>query len=154
MGYSYGYGPGGRMVLACDKCGAARGNTRKVKCPHGYCQAAALCACCRADPAVRQKLNAYHEEHCRKASAKWKAELADRQRKLDSGAFVLCSALQSGPDRVHALFRNAAGEVRGFYMPNTLYNPRLPNANPTPEEFAALGTLEQAPTEFNYQRST
>lgn len=50
MGYSYGRGPSGRWVLACDLCSRADGTARKVRCPYGYCPATALCRSCRAGP--------------------------------------------------------------------------------------------------------
>lgn len=56
MGYGYGRNQAtGRMCLACDFCGAANGETVKVRCPYGYCPATASCPRCKKEKNVDAK---------------------------------------------------------------------------------------------------
>ena len=147
MGYSYTMGG----KLCCDVCGNA-GKVRKIKCPAGYCQAIAQCPTCRKDTAIQARIAASHKD-CGRLHAEYMAELAERDAKLAAGLYVLASALSVNDGTVHVLFRNAAGKYQGYYMANSLYNPRLPNAYPTPDDFASLGTILPAPDDFQHGRA-
>ena len=144
MGYSYTMS--GR--LCCDVCGAA--GARKIRCPSGYCQSIAQCPTCRKDPAKQARIAKSHE-HCAEYHARFVAEEAEKARKLAAGLYVLASALTYRETHVHVLFRNQAGAYVGYYMPAELYGNRLPNAYPTPDDFAALGPITPAPSDFNHK---
>lgn len=111
MGFSYQV-EGVRRVLCCDVCEHA-GGVRKQKCPHGWCQATALCEGCRKSPEVRAKLAASHAG-CAAASAKFAAEQATTAALQASGEYVFCASVyaDSTHETVKVWFRGATGETK------------------------------------------
>lgn len=141
MGYCYSAGGG----LICEGCGTDVG-VRKRRCPHGWCQADALCSECNATKRPPHK-------GCKEAAERWKADQRRHQELLDEGCYVRCSALGVGSGssyRVHVLFENKSGETQGFYMAKETYN-KLPLAVPvTADDYRQYGELEPAPSTFDF----
>ncbi len=98
MGYGYGYGARGRLVLACDSCGKT-GGVRKRTCPYKvtgtslrsptrtrwslpYCPAPALCADCYKN---HGGLRGVHGDSCKNGAAAYQARYDAEQARLESG---------------------------------------------------------------------
>lgn len=125
MGYSYEINyRTGRRLLCCDSCGAADGTVERKRCPHGYCPPITMCKGCRTDPVKRAELKAYHvTAGCKELAAAFDASEAAKKAALDSGEFVLCSAINSG-DGVKATFRDKVGKTVDLMMSKAAYDAR------------------------------
>lgn len=92
-------------------------------------------------------------QRCRtncKPAAKASREREQREQALlNAGQYVRRSALNVGPgDRVQVLFRDRDRKTIGRFMSSTTYR-GLPLLQPaTPDDYAALGTVEPAPADF------
>ena len=128
MGYIYT--KDGR--LCCDFCGKS-GGVRKYKCPFGWCQSYAFCPECARKHQPRG--SAYRKKHrasgCEQASARYKAEQAEREAILESGAWLRCAAVgvvagvkvwfKTGDGgRMEALMSHATYDAISIHTPSTL----------------------------------
>lgn len=151
MGYSYS----ASGALVCDECGKT-GGVRKRPCPFGYCYPPALCGPCNTETGASRKAR-HVGLGCEKGHAEHVAREARRRALLEGGAALRCSARgETGPDgryRVHVLFRKADGSTVGRYMGKETYDaiPLLVDA--TPEDFAKLGAVTDAPAAFTWARA-
>jgi hypothetical protein len=149
MGYSYTMSG----ALCCDGCSASKG-VKKVPCPHGWCQPAALCAACRTKAKGDLFAGTPRSTHagCAAASAAFKARQAQESALIVSGADVRCSAMIARHDRTltHVLFRNAREETVGWYMPREVYA-AIPTFQPaTPDDYRQHGELTPAPSSYSW----
>ena len=147
MGYIYT--KSGKLV--CDICGAA--GARKYRCPFGSCPATAACPKCRKEHTAKFGKIAHREYGCEKFAAEFKAREELQQRLLDEGKAVRCSALTSGPGRVHVLFQTSDGTV-GFEMDADTYHAIDLIAPATPEDYEKFGTLIPAEPTFDFGRTS
>ena len=127
MGYCYDNN--GR--LACDYCGST-GDTRKHRCPHGWCPPVAACRQCRRKHAEDFRRPAHKQ--CRRASERYDAEKRRENDLLNAGLHVRCSAIgldrePGGDDLVRVTFRNAANEEIERVMSSDTYR-ALPIGQP------------------------
>jgi hypothetical protein len=143
MGYCYQGG-----LLCCDVCGNT-GGVRKKRCPHGWCQPVAVCPTCNQKPEFKAKWKTAHVA-CKTSSEKYAAEQAREQELLNQGKAVLCSALSTDDNRVHALFRFKDGTTVGRFMSHEAYAAIDHNNGPvTIESYEASFPLEEAPANFH-----
>lgn len=139
MGYCYD----ARGLLCCDACGQS-GGVRKHKCPFGWCPRIALCPRCKSEhPEYLTK--AYHREHgsCEENHLRYEREQAARQRILDEGKFLRCSALQHN-GRVKVIFRNKDRKERAFWMAPRNYQGLGYGTATTSEDYKARGKVTKA----------
>lgn len=141
MGFCYQRMASGRHALCCDICGHA-GGCRKVKCPHGWCQAVAMCADCRKG----KKLPANYHEGCAESSHKFKERMAREKAMMDAGIPVRVAALGKDGGKVHVIFRSKNGEV-GFLMDDAVYRAVSVECS-TPDDYRKFGRLEEAGAKF------
>ncbi len=146
MGYSFDM----RGRLACDICGQC-GDSRKIKCPSGWCQAVAQCKACRDSGALLTKHPDYHA-NCARSSAESKARREREVAILEAGGALRCSAFRMADDRTRVIFRSKTGEF-GFDMASATYN-AIPLLVPaTPDDYRKHGELFSAPANFNQQEA-
>jgi len=149
MGYLYSFDG----KLSCDSCGAAEGKTRKRRCPHGWCQAAAICAQCWSDTVKRARFKASHVENdCKGKSAEFHTREARREELEVAGTHVRCAAYDVGELGVHVLFC-AKADVVGRYMPKEAYRAIPLGQIATIADYEAHGTLTEAPNGFAHMRA-
>lgn len=136
--------------LCCDGCGVA-GGVRKRKCPHGYCPSSALCAGCLKAVKASGKWKLAHST-CEAGHAAYVAKEKAGAELLAAGRLLRCAALNVAKDgsKVHVLFKDKDGNHTGFYMAKTTYDAFSLGAHVTPGDYAAVGTLTPAPSDFNY----
>lgn len=152
MGYCYGIGPSGREVLACDICGAAQGDSRKVPCPFGWCPATAACGKCRADPAVRAKYLArkvHRDQGCEESSLADKAKRAETTRRLLAGEELRSSATALDEGLTQVVFANAfQGRYVWVLMAPETYRAFRYDVDCTVEDFARHGRVVRGPVGY------
>lgn len=143
MGYCYTRSG----ALVCDSCNVS-GGVKKIACPVGYCPPPALCVACKKKHADKLVLAAHS------SCVKYKAEMIARDEKrkalMAEGKPVRCAALGTADGRVHVIFAKdpASKDCVGYFMTHEMYD-AFPLLEPkTPEDYAALGTLEPAPVNF------
>lgn len=145
MGYSYV----GRK-LCCDCCGTK--GARKHKCPCGYCPATSLCVACNKAVKADGRWKKHHE-NCAAGHAVFQARIDKEKILLSCGAYVRCSALNAG-DKVHVLFENKDGQTVGKYVSHETYD-AIPLLEPvTPEDYAKIGEVTDAPECYRYCATT
>lgn len=133
--------------LCCDSCGLS-GGVRKIRCPFGGCPPVARCANCRKHYASQHTKAHHRKMSCDGIFSESQKREARATYLLFQGKFVRVSALNSGPDQVHVLFRSQAGEAKGFYVTKSAYD-AIPLLEPaTPEDYEKLCTLVPAPDDF------
>ncbi len=144
MGYCY---QGNR--LCCDVCGEA--GARKYACPHGYCQAYAMCPKCHKDPKVMTAFKEMHVRNkCKELSAKFHAREAEKARMLAEGKAVRCSACSEEGHGIHVIFQRADGSTVGYYMSAETYHAIDYETHTTPEDYMNFGAVIPAePTYAN-----
>jgi len=142
MGYCYSNGG----ALACDVCGVS-GGVRKVKCPFGWCQPAALCAGCKKKHP--QTMDKHREDGCERQSNAMKERDEKEKSVLDSGGFVRKSALAYANDMVQVLFWNKDGKYIGKAMPRATYHAIPLRDIATPEDYAKVSPIYDAPNDFH-----
>jgi len=138
MGYCYQ-----GSALVCDGCGTASG-VRKRPCPHRWCQAPALCESCNEHKAPTHA-------GCAQRAADYARRNEVEAELLAAGEFVRKSALgdhRGEVYRVHVVFKNAAGEYKGYYMSQETYGAFSLLKPATPAMFEQHGTLTEAPPNF------
>lgn len=146
MGYCYN----SKNQLVCDVCGHANGTTRKRKCPHGWCQPAAICKSCWNKPEIKEQYKQYHITHeCEKHKREFDEREKQRTELIEDGKFVRCSARTDNNGKIHVLFQGKHS-IEGRYMQKETYHaiPYLENA--TIEDYERFGKLEIAPSQFIY----
>ena len=138
MGYCYDVD--GR--LCCDVCSSS-GGVRKYRCPFGYCPAIAMCPRCRkAHPEYVSK--AYHRtRHCEEHALQMRQERQEKERLLDAGHYIRCSAL-SHNGRVKVLFQNKAGNLRAYWMSHRNYEGRGLMVPTTVADYKSHGRVTRA----------
>lgn len=132
MGYSYGMNPNtGRVVLACDFCGACDSTARKMRCPAGYCPAVATCSACYK--AGKHKHSPEQYRKCKGMSIEYERKRQKERDIIASGIPLRHAALAHG-DETRVLFSTkkrslSAGEKQtpnaiSFYvhMPHETYD--------------------------------
>ena len=139
MGYSYD----GQGRLCCDSCGRS-GGVRKIRCPFGWCQSAALCPDCRSNKHRSWLTKELHRQlGCEAGAAEARQRAAEQQALFDSGNYVRTSALGHN-GRVKVLFRNAAGDTKAYWMAPGTYR-SIPLMQPaTPAHFSEYGKVTAA----------
>ena len=110
MGYStcgmHGAGKA-RCCDGCDDCPICKSRRvgrlirfRWVRCPVNYCADLYFCPQCYTERATAQR--AYCDEHCRPASARFKAEHEARAAARAAGKCVIQAGVNEGAGLVHA----------------------------------------------------
>lgn len=139
MGYSYSYDG----KLACDDCGAANGETRKVRCTYGYCPSPALCPSCRTN----ERYHAWRE-NCRKTCKVESARSKERERLrdylMDSGQLVRVSAISAPEGSVDVTFVNRT-EVVIYRMSSEVYHAIDYRVIAKPADYEAIGAITRVP---------
>ena len=133
-------------LLICERCDRS-GSVRKYKCPFGWCRPTAYCPSCAIISKVRTRA-AHRAAGCEVAEKNYARIAAKREKIMQSGKSVRCSALSTGNGRVHVLFDDWSGVTTGLYMSDETYR-AIPLGQPsTPEDYRAVGLVEEAPVEF------
>ena len=141
MGYSYN--KNGQLI--CEFCGCSFG-VKKYPCPFGWCQPIASCKDCKKKYAVAFSVDKHRD--CEKESKNFAEKQKQEQMILDKGKAVRCSALGITNSIVHVLFRKQDGSTIGRYMSQQTYRSIPILVSATPDMYAVLGPIKDAPCSF------
>ena len=156
MGYSYHKNlRTGRYNLCCDFCGSS-GNTKKYRCPFGYCPPIAACPKCHKEHKDKFSKEFHRSSGCEKGHRDFERKNKQRELMLASGQPVRCSALSTGNGQVHVLFQTQVGTYSpcvGYYMSKATYDSIPLGDNATPDNYRVYGELTPAPEHFEYSKA-
>lgn len=141
MGYSYSLSG----HLCCDYCGSS-GETRKHRCPFGFCPATAACPDCRRKHRDDFTCETHRKRGCEAGHLRFVEERQKRLDLLNAGKFVRRAALGHDEKGVKVLFENARGLEAAYWMSHETYDAISLFTPATPEDYAKYGQVQPAET--------